>query len=96
VPPIQGGKSIITVTGEVGSGIVKPTLEKNNHKNKKEAGVLYLICKSATDNDEYAKVEYEESLKSQKEYHQVRVDDANGKEMAKIKVVFAKSLTETH
>jgi hypothetical protein len=96
VPPIQGGKSVITVTGEVGSGIVKPILEKNDHKGKKEAGVLYLICKSATDNDEYVNVKYEESLKSQKEYHQVRVDDANGKEMAKFKVEFAKSLTETH
>lgn len=91
VPEMEGGKAKITVTGEVGSGGVEPRLERDEKKDKSEPGVLHLICRSATDSENYAKVKDEETLTSLKQYHDVEVDDANGKVMAKFPVEFSES-----
>jgi hypothetical protein len=91
MPPMQGGKSQLTVTGEVGAGGVEPRLERDEKKDKAEPGILHLICRSATDNDNYAKVRDVETITSQREYHDVEIDDANGKVLAKIKVEFSES-----
>jgi hypothetical protein len=75
---LSGPPYTITVIGEVGSGIVAPTLKNNEHKKDAIPGVLYLTCEGGTDNDQYARISYVETISSQEEYHKVHVDDVNG------------------
>ena len=77
VGKLTGPPYTITVIGEVGSGIVAPTLKKNGHKNT-TPGVLYLTCENGTENDEYARISYVETISSHEEYHRVHIDDVNG------------------
>jgi hypothetical protein len=78
VGKLTGPPYTITVIGEVGSGTAAPALKKNERKEDKKPGVLYLICDGGTTNDEYMKVLYVETISSHEEYNKVHVDDVNG------------------
>ncbi|SFD65626.1 hypothetical protein SAMN05518672_102816 [Chitinophaga sp. CF118] len=75
---LTGPPYTITVIGEVGSGIVAPTLKKNELIGGTKPGILYLTVESGTDNDQYTRVSYVETISSQNEYRKVHIDDANG------------------
>jgi hypothetical protein len=76
---LTGPPYTITVIGEVGSGIITPSLKKNEEKEGATPGVLYLTCENGTDNnEEYARISYVETISSHEEYHRVHIDDVNG------------------
>jgi hypothetical protein len=75
---LTGPPYTITVIGEVAAGIVAPSLVKNEHKENATPGVLYLTCEGGTDNDQYTRVSYVETISSHEEYHKVHIDDVNG------------------
>lgn len=75
---LTGPPYTITVIGEVGSGIIAPTLKKNELVKDTKPGVLYLTCEGGTDNDQYARISYVETISSKEEYHKVHIDDLNG------------------